>query len=927
LTKGGGPTFGLTAWVCDEHTDKLADDYFPIVGQMQRNPRYTNKRIMDPQLKCFVDEQGIEIPPEWGLPTPNPSAAYDSLAKYAKSIPWMSKDQLRDMNTAWQWTTQHFGVYMHHARVVSYQEAKTHFDLSSSSGAPFNVLYPTKRELFEKDPEMDAWLKQDWKRMAEDPNWTCLFTNSLKEELRTAEKMKANSIRTFLAGGVDAVAHGTRLFVDMNEKMYASHLKSASAVGMSPYKGNWDILYQKLKTFKKGYALDESQYDSSLRAYMMWGCAQLRWSMLREEDRTVENFKRFQIYYRNLVNTVIICPDGVLIMKKTGNPSGSVNTITDNTLILYTLMAYAWIRNAPEQDKTYTAFEMNTAKALVGDDNTWTVSDESHEYYNARTVIDEWKTLGVTTTTDSLEPRHPKELDFLSAHTVFLQGTAVPIYDRTKLMTSLLYAPEKHITPATTLERLSGLLSIGWVDVQFRHFCYDAIDWLLTKYDEVLFEDPRWIMAKCQLKRDDDYCRLFTSRGYLRPQSLSGARVKLIQPDKTLNMSVLPKRNGTKPGKKTIKTTTVRRSRRGARKGQVTSTVVVRNRPRKRQNRRRNGRNPAGGGGASGVGRTRNMPRSRKMCVVEEDEFIAAITVANQPNFNNVAYPINPGQSSTFPWLSKEAAQWEKYTFEYLEFYYKREVSEFATAGQTGKVIFSVDFDAADSPPSTKQQMEDTDPHCDAMPCENMRLVVPAKNLRGPGTLAKYVRIAGLPGASDIKTYDVGNLNVATQGIAANSEVGELHVRYRVRFEVPVLEPTTTAPANNQVAVFTQSAVAGGATTVPTNLPLATVVVNGILVVNTAGSFVLPTGNYLVDIEVSSANSAGIAATSLQINKNGAAFGPAMLSAVVTGGSGNTTSASTFIASNGSDAYTFQLTQTYAAGAQTNSAFVRFTAV
>jgi hypothetical protein len=282
--------------------------------------------------------------------------------------------------------------------------------------------------------------------------------------------------------------------------------------------GNWDRLYRKLKKFRKGYALDESQYDSSLRCYMMWGCAKFRWEMLRREDQTPANLRRIKTFYRNLINTLILTPEGLLIMKKTGNPSGSVNTISDNTLILYCLLAYAWIKTCNVDMDSYEDFEEETAKALVGDDNTWTVSDEAHEFYNAHTVIAVWKTLGITTTTDSMEPRVPEDLDFLSAKTIFIDGVAVPLYERAKLMTSLLYAPKKHITPATTLERTAAMLTIGWTDIPFRKFCRDVIEWLLIKYDNILYDDERWIQAKCQIQTDATLYRLFTGkRSPLRP--------------------------------------------------------------------------------------------------------------------------------------------------------------------------------------------------------------------------------------------------------------------------------------------------------------------------------------------------------------------------------------------------------------------------
>lgn len=515
--------------------DKWIDEkYFNKIMYISRHPRYVNQRDIDVQVKMYIDQKGVDIPDDWGLPKPNPEAAYKSLAKYAKGMLPMSHDEIEDMNLAWSWTAKHFGLYMAESKVISLEEAIPHLDMSTSSGCPFNRLYPKKKELFEQDSTFIQWLKDDWVRLGVDPDWTCIATNSLKEELRTREKIMLNSIRTFTSMPVDATVHGTRLFVDMNEKMYAAHLKCASVVGMSPFDGNWDVLYKKLDVFKNGYALDEKEYDSSLRIYLMWGCAQFRWKMLADEFKTNENLLRIQTYYRNLINTLILTPEGIIIQKKTGNPSGSCNTITDNTLILYTLLAYAWIRTSDAHGFcNYEAFESLTSKALVGDDNTWTVDDEAHVFYNAVTVINVWKTLGITTTTDSLEPRFAEDLDFLSARFLPMDGVMVPLYERNKILNSMLFSPKLKHTPCVTLERTAALLGIAWTDIQVRKFCRSLIKWLLDTYDEVLREDPHWIRSKTQIQTDGVYYTRFVGLRCL-PQALLGKRERLERPNKKL---------------------------------------------------------------------------------------------------------------------------------------------------------------------------------------------------------------------------------------------------------------------------------------------------------------------------------------------------------------------------------------------------------
>jgi len=322
---------------------------------------------------------------------------------------------------------------------------------------------------------------------------------------------------------------------------------------------------------------------------------------------------------------------------------------------------------------------------------------------------------------------------------------------------------------------------------------------------------------------------------------------------------------------------------------------------------------------ASGLGATSFGSNKARTITVTNDEFIGAVVVANQPNFNVASYPINPGQVTTFPWLSQQARQWERYMFQKLEFYFKREVSEFALAGSSGKVIMNVDFDAADGPPTTKQQMEDSVPHIDGMPCENITLALPPRQMHPSVSLAKFVRSGGLPGSADIKTYDVGNLNVATQGIQNNVEVGELRVRYTCVFTVPVLESTASAPRNNQVAVFeegNQPIVSG----VTTTLILSVQDFNGIGAVNTAGSFILPPGNYLFDFfGTAEDDTAEQFIAVVQLSKNTVAVGtPANFAMTLATGLGAgqkiPLSGSWFESSNGTDSFTIDATLIGAAG-------------
>jgi len=240
------------------------------------------------------------------------------------------------------------------------------------------------------------------------------------------------------------------------------------------------------------------------------------------------------------------------------------------------------------------------------------------------------------------------------------------------------------------------------------------------------------------------------------------------------------------------------RSRRRKAKASANANRVGMGRPKQRSKRKnpvqnrlgmakiRKVRPPLGGTTVRGATNKRQM-------VVTEDEYIA--DVAPSVNFANTQYSINPGNSTTFPWLSSLAQNFNKYKFLLLEFYYKRTVSEFATDGQTGKIILSINPDASDPAPSSKQQAEDYQMKMDGMPCENFGV----KGLLGEFNKqdSYYIRVGAQPANTDIKTYDVGNLNVSSQGtVSASGVCGELRVRYTVMLHSPILT------GSNQFAIF-----------------------------------------------------------------------------------------------------------------------------
>jgi hypothetical protein len=313
-------------------------------------------------------------------------------------------------------------------------------------------------------------------------------------------------------------------------------------------------------------------------------------------------------------------------------------------------------------------------------------------------------------------------------------------------------------------------------------------------------------------------------------------------------------------------------------------------------------------------------------CVVAEE------TIAIQPSNNSAnfgvlnVYNINPGNATTFPLLSQEAAVFETYKFEYLEFYSVPSVSGYAAGGQTGSVSLSVDFNASHAQPISYTAAVDLDPADEDLPCNDLRIILPPEKMHAQN-IAKFIRTGGLPGSSDIKTYDVGNLFICAEGLSATQfNVNRLYCRYKCHLYTRVDVAGAGAPQNNSVTSLVDSQAA--LTTLTPYQPLlaatattARPVSNGISVVNTAGSIVPPAGNYLLNVSTTFSSSSQVLSTCiLNVLKNTIAQNPIANgntyefnnTAALTGDV--TLSGSIYVTCNGTDAITLSIEAIFSAG-------------
>lgn len=180
-------------------------------------------------------------------------------------------------------------------------------------------------------------------------------------------------------------------------------------------------------------------------------------------------------------------------------------------------------------------------------------------------------------------------------------------------------------------------------------------------------------------------------------------------------------------------------------------------------------------------------------------------------------YSVNPGVSSSFPWLSAIANNYDMYRFTRLAICYMNKTG----SDNKGEVNIVFDPDPTDQPPANDLEALNYQTRITTNPWMNAKVEVPRADLN---RLPKFmVRSSGV--ASDVTTFDVGQLHVICGGNTAAVKIGQLWLEYEIEFFAPQVRGSGGASSRS-----TTVQVPNGTTALPnagtTAIPFLTTVFN-----------------------------------------------------------------------------------------------------
>lgn len=150
--------------------------------------------------------------------------------------------------------------------------------------------------------------------------------------------------------------------------------------------------------------------------------------------------------------------------------------------------------------------------------------------------------------------------------------------------------------------------------------------------------------------------------------------------------------------------------------------------------------------------------------------------------FQATKYVVNPGNVTTFPWLSPIANQYDQYRPLGVIFNFVSTAADYSSASSLGSVIMTTQYDVSDPDVvskadmlnraySNEMKMSESGAHgLECNPAELFHNMLYCRTSSGA--------------TSDPRDYDMANFYIATQGgnLAVNTNVGSLYIMYEFEF-------------------------------------------------------------------------------------------------------------------------------------------------
>lgn len=444
---------------------------FQHMGSIYQNP--THKRY-DDTFSEYLLERGVrDTFEEYNVCRPTARREFKAVSRYGlptREEPPSDHEQDRLL----QWMELEFGPYVEGYRVLEAEEVDVQG--GTTPGIPYKWYKRTKRETV-KEYSTDIIVFWEYAHRIKQP---VIWHNFVKEELLEQQKLDEDNARSITGPDVAYFICFSRMVQDFNHKLYEACLKTSSALGFNKFGGGLSRIAEKINRHPHKEEADMSKYDARQAVWIRKLVMLFRWRMMREEDKTLENWERLSYYYDQAINSYLALGLGYVLHAAHGMKSGDPNTTPDNTLIHFIVLALSYMRNVSSD---YSHFKRNVEALLYGDDELISMSSEVVDRFCASERAPHYESCGVHFKVEqTVESLSLEGLTFLGNR--FKRDgngnwVGTPTNPRKTLASAL--KPLRKQTPGQSLVRAIALLCEGYWDSHVREILWGYVQWCLKR--------------------------------------------------------------------------------------------------------------------------------------------------------------------------------------------------------------------------------------------------------------------------------------------------------------------------------------------------------------------------------------------------------------------------------------------------------------
>lgn len=249
------------------------------------------------------------------------------------------------------------------------------------------------------------------------------FVATLKDELRSAEKVDNYKTRVFCAGPMHFTIVFRMYFMRFLSFVMENRLFNESALGINYFSREWETLADYLSYWDGPYCIagDYTNFDGSLSNQIMEEILEIVQAFYdkygaTEEDRTIR-----RNLWKCLTRSMVIGRNGCVFRLFNSQPSGNPFTTIINILFNSVVfrMAYADIMlKVTDIKRDIFDFEDDVHFISYGDDNAANINPNVFKWFNMRTISEQLAEYGLTYTDESKNAdlvcgRHIDDINFL----------------------------------------------------------------------------------------------------------------------------------------------------------------------------------------------------------------------------------------------------------------------------------------------------------------------------------------------------------------------------------------------------------------------------------------------------------------------------------------------------------------------------------